>query len=117
MLLSIFLFARVLLPFGSIRLVSHATCTKSGKSAVMYLCVTDIVFDSFCFIRILESFRQCGVICFSFYLYVEAHDDSGPIPIQETAVTPLADIFLQGGEQIGYKSHDCNGDDGDIVGK
>ena len=59
---------------------------------------------------------KCYIICFSFYWYVEAHDDSGPIPIQETAVTPLADIFLQGGEQIGYKSHDCNGEDGDIVG-
>ncbi|XP_052687911.1 L-sorbose 1-dehydrogenase-like [Crassostrea angulata] len=44
------------------------------------------------------------------------HNTNGPLKITETAFTRVADIFLNGGKELGYKIHDCNGNDGDQEG-
>lgn len=46
----------------------------------------------------------------------EYHNTNGPLKITETAYTRVADIFLNGGKELGYKIHDCNGNDGDQEG-
>lgn len=46
----------------------------------------------------------------------EYHNTNGPLKITETAFTRVADIFLNGGKELGYKIHDCNGNDGDQEG-
>lgn len=44
------------------------------------------------------------------------HNTNGPLKITETRFTRTAEIFLNGGRELGYKVHDCNGNDGDQEG-
>ncbi|XP_062579973.1 L-sorbose 1-dehydrogenase-like isoform X2 [Saccostrea cucullata] len=44
------------------------------------------------------------------------HNTNGPMKVTETTITPISNIFLNGGKELGYKIHDCNGDDGDQEG-
>jgi hypothetical protein len=48
--------------------------------------------------------------------FAEYHNTNGPLKITETTVTPISEIFLNGGKELGYKVHDCNGNDGDQEG-
>ncbi|XP_061182214.1 L-sorbose 1-dehydrogenase-like [Saccostrea echinata] len=44
------------------------------------------------------------------------HNTNGPMKVTETTITPISEVFLNGGKELGYKIHDCNGDDGDQEG-
>lgn len=55
-------------------------------------------------------------VCLLFFVS-EYHNTNGPLKITETAFTRVSDIFLNGGKELGYKIHDCNGNDGDQEGK
>lgn len=55
-------------------------------------------------------------VCLLFFV-PEYHNTNGPLKITETAFTRVSDIFLNGGKELGYKIHDCNGNDGDQEGK
>ncbi|KAK3095685.1 hypothetical protein FSP39_017574 [Pinctada imbricata] len=44
------------------------------------------------------------------------HNTAGPILVSELSMTPLAKMFLDAGKEMGYKVHDCNGNDGEPEG-
>ena len=52
---------------NSLTLLCYSSAwTKQGKCAVMFLCVRGIDFLRF-LVEFLEMFRQCDMLCFSFY--------------------------------------------------
>ncbi|KAL5020209.1 hypothetical protein ScPMuIL_003101 [Solemya velum] len=44
------------------------------------------------------------------------HSTGGLLKVSTSQVTPLQNIFFKAGEELGYKVHDCNGNDGDQEG-
>ncbi|KAL5020206.1 hypothetical protein ScPMuIL_003098 [Solemya velum] len=44
------------------------------------------------------------------------HSKGGLLKVSTSQVTPLQNIFFKAGEELGYKVHDCNGNDGDQEG-
>jgi hypothetical protein len=36
--------------------------------------------------------------------------------VSENSATPLQDVFLKGGAELGYRTTDCNGDNGQQEG-